>query len=430
MDKQTYLKIALKAKAHYKLDWIISLLSVFKSVSDYKYPYQLISSPTGYEYYDDQGQRIQLENTDVTQPLFTLREIIPITPEDIVNLKEPIETTVGRLISNYLLLVEPFGNKLSYINKPFRVSTISDLILPRLRNDPKDESERNDKYIYVSEYKQFANCTFFMTGLTQVSVWGVTEKVILPPDGIQEYRNQLLEQYKDSLGKASTIAEIEKKLIAYDKEYLAGDPGTNFLLSGKSTNIVRKKKHLIMGGEVGLDNDIVNMDLIANSLTEGWDVNKFPSMNNSMRLGSFARGAETMLGGVEVKWLLRASSNINVTEDDCGSKVGLPLDINETNLNKITGFSLVTKEGHVFIDDEEQAKQYIGKRVMVRSPMYCKLGQNNYCKTCTGRNLSDTPTGLSLAVTNYGSIMLSVFMSAAHSKALVSVKMDYNQEIF
>ena len=430
MDKQTYLKTALKAKAYYKLDWIISILSVFKNDSEYKYPYQLISSPTGYEYYDDQGQRIQLENTDITRPLFTLCETITISPEDISNLTEITDTTVGRLISNYILVLEPFGNKLGYINKKFNVSTISGLILPRLRNDPKDESERNDKFIYVSEYKQFANCTFFMTGLTQISVWGVTEKVILPPEGIQEYRNQLLEEYKDSLGKASTIAEIEKKLIAFDKEYLAGDPGTNFLLSGKSTDIVRKKKHLMMGGEVGLDNDIVNMDLIANSLTEGWDVNKFPSMNNSLRLGSYARGAETMLGGVEVKWLLRASSNINVTDDDCGSKVGLPLDIDESNLSKIIGFSLVTKEGHVFIDDEEQAKPYIGKRVMVRSPMYCRLDQNNYCKTCSGRNLSDTPTGLSLAVTNYGSILMAVSMSAAHAKALTSVKMDYNKEIF
>lgn len=430
MDKQTYLKTALKDKAYYKLDWIISLLSVFKSDSEYKYPYQLISSPTGYEFYDKEGKLVQLENTNITEPLFKLQEAITINPEEVISISETMDTTVGRLISNYILVIEPFKNKLGYINKYFTVSTICDLILPRLRNNPKDETEKNDKHIYVSEYKQFANCTFFMTGLTQVSVWGVTEKVILPPEGIQEYRNQLLEQYKDSLGKASTIAEIEKKLIEYDKNYLSGDPGTNFLLSGKSRNIVRKKKHLMMGGEVGLDNDIINMDLIENSLTEGWDVNKFPSMNNSLRLGSYARGAETMLGGVEVKWLLRASSNINVTEDDCGSKVGLPLDITETNLDKIIGFSLVTKEGHVFIDDEEQAKQYIGKRIMVRSPMYCKLDQNNYCKTCSGRNLSDTPTGLSLAVTNYGSILMAVSMSAAHAKAIVSVKMDYNKEIF
>jgi hypothetical protein len=226
------------------------------------------------------------------------------------------------------------------------------------------------------------------------------------------------------LDDAATIALMDKEIIEFDAKWRGDDPGNNFLIGKKSLNS-RKKKVLMYGGEKGADGNANRMVLIKNSLDEGWDINAFSAMNDTLRMGSFARGAETMLGGVEVKWMLRASSNMNVTSDDCGSKVGIPRYVTEKNMKKLVGFNLVGKDKPIPLTSEEEAGKYLGKLVMVRSPMYCNLDRTDYCKACIGKRLSDTPFALSSAVSAYGSAFLSLFMSAAHSKALEVKKLDW-----
>ena len=62
---------------------------------------------------------------------------------------------------------------------------------------------------------------------------------------------------------------------------------------------------------------------------------------------------------------------------------------------------------------------------MVSSPMYCKLDKTDYCKTCVGKKLADNPTGLSMAVSDYGSTMLYIYMSAVHGKQLKLAKVNH-----
>lgn len=432
MDKRTYFLLAMKAGNYKYLDWIYSVFCLSKDAQAVKhtYPYQIQADPTGYFFQDPSGEQIRLTDASPNTPIFTLKEKLTLTPNDVPTLQEPTTVTYGNLLANYILLIEPFGQKLPYLKGEFSIGKIEEQLLPRLKNDPQDPAERTEDAIYISEYLKFADSCFYLTGLTQVCVWAATEKIMLPPEGIQEYKAQLLEEYKDRLHDAAAIAEIDAKLVAYDKAYLKGDPGTHFLLSKKSTNVVRKKKFLMHGAEMGVDSSVSDVTLIRNSLDEGWDVKAFPAMNNSLRLGSYSRGAETMLGGVEVKWMLRASSNINVTEDDCGTTLGMPIDVTEANKKTLVGFYLLTKQGSILIENEDQARQYIGKKVLSRSPMYCKLDKTDYCKKCIGTRLSETPYALSSAVSSYGSIMLGIFMSAMHGKVLETAKMDINSALF
>jgi len=131
-----------------------------------------------------------------------------------------------------------------------------------------------------------------------------------------------------------------------------------------------------------------------------------------------------------VKWLLRASSNITVVGDDCGSTLGVETVVNQADLKSYVGFTFLTTDGKVKIEKTEDCGPYLGKKIMVRSPMYCKLDKTDYCITCTGDKLSSNPTGLSLAVSEYGSAFLGIFMKAAHAKSLSLAKMDYKTAIF
>jgi len=424
--KRDYFIAAMKAGCYKYLDWATGAFCLTKDTNAASHPLKLIVEPTTYQFKDNTTNSIMaIEDAVIGQPLFSVSERLDITPEDIPNLDSPITTTYGNLLVNYIILVHPFGRKIKYINDKVSISKIHELILPILKDTPENNEERSPEYIYIDEYIKFADNVFFLTGFSQVCTWAATRKIMLPPPGAAEYKAKLFREYAGKLNQASAIAEIDAKLIAYDKQYLKGDPGLNFLISKKSIEVNRKKKFLMIGGETGLDGNSITIDLVKNSLDEGWDIKDFPVMNDSLRIKSYSRGAETMLGGVEVKWLLRASSNINITEEDCKSNLGRPSLVQETNFKKLKGFSIVTKEGSRKIVSDEDAASYIGRRVMVRSPMYCKLTGTDYCSTCIGERLSINKDGLSISVSQYGSSFLNMMLKSAHSSTLSLAKMNY-----
>ena len=369
-----------------------------------------------------------IEGYSIGSPIFGFKDRILLKAGDVLNLDKDIETTLGNLLFNIICLVNAFGKKIPYINKNVSVGEIEDLIAANLFDTPKPGEQRDDQKYYVDEYLKFVNAVFYLTNFSQLCVWGATEKVLTPPPGIVEFKNALLKKYEGQLHDSTVLAKIDDELIRFDSEYLKGDPGENFLISAKSRKIVRKRKFLMYGGEAGLD-ESTKIDPITNSLDQGWQLEKFPAMNNALRAGTFNRGAQTELGGESVKWLLRASSNIVVASDDCRTTVGRPFDVTAKNHKKLIDFTVLINNESVFVKDEEQSSSYIGTKLMVRSPMYCKMDKTDFCKACVGRKLSENPTGLSMTISEYGSAFLSLFMKAMHGKSLDMVKLDIKASI-
>lgn len=438
MNKREFFLAAMKADEARREESVIALFCLTREgPDDWKqnpYPYRVVQTPTGFFYVDPNNttQLLKIEDAKPNEAMFNVRDVLEITKADgIANYTQSdakLTTTYGELLANYICLIYPFGNKIPYINSKFNPKKIEDLIVVRLKDNPKDESERNENDIYVDEYLKFCDAMFYIGSLSVICVPAASAKTITAPPGIVEYRNKLLEENKDRLSDPAVIARIDKALTEYDKEYMKGDVGEGFLIKDKQFAIVRKKLFGMHGAEVGLE-DKVELELIKNSLSEGWDVDAFPAMNNSLRAGSYDRGAQTMLGGEAFKWLQRASSNITVSADDCGTKLGMLINIDESNLHAIVGFNLLIDNQNVLVPDMEAAKKYIGKEVMVRSPMFCQMDKTDFCKACVGENLANTPTGLSVAITGFGSTMLAISLAGAHAKQLALAKLDYKKSI-
>jgi hypothetical protein len=432
MLKRDVFIAAMKAGNGRKLEWIITAFSMTRSNPNQStYDFKIVSDPLGYYYCDPlKEQKLTKISDSVSgQALFNFKDTLELTPDDIPNLKENITSTYGNLLFNWIVLVYAFGDKYPYLQGKVSVKSIEKKLLTNLEDTPETEELRKKDIFYIDEYLKFSEGMYFLTGITQLCTWGATRKTMLPPPGVIEYRNKLIEENKDTLDQLATVAKIDKALIEFDSAYLKGDPGEHFLIDDKSRKIVRKKLFLMHGSELGLSDNTVKADLIQNSLGEGWDITKFPEMNNSSRNGSFSRGAQTQLGGVSVKWLLRASSNMNITIDDCKSRLGGVILVDEANKKRLIGFSIVTQEGSKRIKNEEEAGKYLGKRIMMRNPMYCNLEQTDYCKVCVGDRLSVNPEGLSIAVASYGSLFLGISMGAVHGKELALAKMDYKLRI-
>lgn len=434
MNKYDFFIKAIKSNTFLLKSWIISCFSIIHEDKEKwredPYAYRVIQTPAGAFFIDPEARKegedfvlTPIEGYSKGSPIFSFKDRILLKAGDVKNLKEDIETTLGNLLFNLICVIYAFDNKIAYINKKVSLSELENQIAGLLNDTPSAEQERSKDKLYVDEYIKFVDAVFYLTNFSQLCVWAATEKVLTAPPGIKEFKKQLLEKYKDSLTDDTTLAKIDAELVAFDAEYLKGDPGENFLLSNKSRAIVRKRKFLNFGAERGID-EKTGLVPIFSSLEDGWEVDKFPIMMDNLRSGVFKRGAETELGGESVKWLLRASSNIVVTADDCGTLIGEPMLVTKSNNKKLIDFSILINNETKFVSNEEESSKYIGETLMVRTPMYCKLDKTDYCKVCVGRKLSENPTGLSMTISEYGSEFLTLFMKAMHGKQLEIVKID------
>jgi hypothetical protein len=125
-----------------------------------------------------------------------------------------------------------------------------------------------------------------------------------------------------------------------------------------------------------------------------------------------------------VKWLERISSGVRVIDGFCGTKVGRPMTITKALIPKIVGFSEITTQGQTPIDTEEQAGTYLGKTIMVSSPMFCIQEGIDRCGVCMGARLRAAPDAASKSLSNEASIMMNIFMAKMHGTALETVRMD------
>lgn len=453
MNKQELFLAAMSAQEFRRRAWVISAFALINEAPDAwksdPYPYRIVQTPTGHfcvRGSESKGWVLELiADAPAGRAPFDIKERVSYTPKQIemadetvqATLDKPTEATCGQWLTNYTVNFWPFGNKLGFIPGRFSPSQLEDIIVKRLADDPpagsldgaaEPQAAARTAPIYVSEYLRFCDAMFYLAGFTQICVPGSTEKSLVPAPGIRELRAKLLAENKDRLHDPAVVAKIQAELIAYDRNYLKGDPSENFLLGKKSFEVVRSKMFGMHGAEVGLAEG-ATVKIIPTSLSEGLDVSHWDTYNDSLRAGSFNRGAQTMLGGESVKWLLRASSNITVTTEDCGSLLGNDFAATPENYKWLTGFHVIEGKASKPVVSDEDAKSYISKRLKVRSPMFCKLGKTDYCKVCVGSRLAENPTGLSSAISAYGSAFLAIYMAAAHGKQLTLAKMEIKTAI-
>ena len=426
MKKQDFVLKAFQAGMFKYRHWVISVFAITQaSDKKMKMPWSVVRTPAGVFFVNPETMELEkIEDAKVDQPICAMLDPIVLPAESFINVEKETFTTVGNLLFNCCAIIPAFGKYFPFITGSVNLHDLEAKIAKVMEDTPKDpNAPRKPDVIYVDQYLTFCKSFAYLTEFTQLCTWGVTEKAITPPPGRDEFMKSLLEKYKDELHKPETSARIDKELVEFDAAYLKGDPSENFLISGKSRNVVRKKLFLSYGSEGGLGTATTG-SYIPNSLNQGWDFEKFPSMMNALRAGSFDRGAETMLGGEAVKWLLRASSNIQIKDGDCGAKIGLGVHVTDETKRMLVNSYVITQNGVKLVSSPEEAGEYLGKKLMIRSPMFCTLDKTDYCSVCLGSNLSRNKNAASTAVTQEGSALMLMFMAAMHGKQIALERMD------
>lgn len=436
MNRLEYFKKAIKARCYINKAWIISILSITQedpeAYNQDPFGYRIVQSPTGFSFIDPESNnkltKIDIENLGT--PLFNPRDVIEIDGSVCKNTSAPITTTIGSVLFNSISLVESFGDKIPYQNGLASITKIENIVAAKLRDTPSEGTERSKDVFYVDELIAFNKSISFLENLCQLCVYAATPKNIVAPPGINEKKMKLIEEYDDRLKDPVVLAEYESKLKAIDADWLKDDPSYGILMSGKITNMSRKGMFLTVGAGHGFK-ESTKVTPVLNSLQDGWpkDPDQFTAMINVSRAGSFFRGSDTVKGGVSAKVLLRAISNYVIEDTDCGTSLGFKKPITEKNHKKLVGRYAYLNNQWTLVDNPDNAKQYIGKTLLIRSPLYCLLEKDTICRYCVGENLFRNPVGLTSAATEISSIILATSLAQFHGTMLATNRYNYMEAL-
>ena len=419
MNKYEYFKYAYGLGLIGNRTWLLRVFSVPTVTPE-------IEHKTGMVFFDQkglanfidaEGNTVTIEDHKKGSPLYAVKEEVTAKAGDFKITDKDYKTYYSNLLLNVLLLDIPFDGKVAFHNGTFNRKLLDGILVKGLK----------DRTITVEQYGTFSKCMAILNALAPVITPSATYKGIVPPKDMVSYRNKLLKQYEGQLDDPIVISKIEQALVDHYKEYIKGDPAEGYYIDKKGMNVALKRSAMMFGGEPKLD-DTTKVNLNVPSLMEGWDMDKLPDMINSLRMGSYSRGKETALGGEAAKFSARVYQNTKLTDKDCGSIVGVPFRITTYNADAFVGrYRIVSgKPKEIKAGD---LNGFIGKTVIIRSPMTCWEKNGNYCPVCMGREISESGIGIGVMASAISSVMLNVFMSKMHGRVLEYAEYDYEQSI-
>lgn len=436
MTPNQFLLYSILHKAYFKDTWLISLFAATRENETQKkhtYPGKLVIEPFGFFACMEDGQLEKIETPKKSdEPLFTLKDPITIDKSFVRSLKdgEKIETTVGRLMLNLICVLEPFSGKVPYWNKKFTAATIEDYVAAIVVSDVKEGEKEDPSKIYIRELVAFQTAVAYMEMFTNILAHSITRIGIAPAPGRKEFKKETLKRYEGKLSDPVEMAKFEAELEAFDNKYLKDDPAYGNFMTGKVKG-ARMTGYMLQGGASNNFSGSLNVTPIISSLEDGMpmDPESFTAVNNTTRYGSFARGAETVNGGVVAKSLMQAADNWRITKGDCGTKLGLSRVYGANDVANLIGRSYVNSGKVGYIENKQEAETFINRKIVVRSPQYCSRGSTQTCEVCAGEALSKYPTGLTIPLSELSGGILADSLKQMHASKLETVTMSLRDVI-
>lgn len=411
MTSSEYFRYALKEELYTTLTFFYSVMTI--PLQDKNKYFKTV----GKKYIVFIGQKeeeIIDKTTDV--PLFSLTDSIRLFKEDIPNIKDYVDTTIGRAILNAILLGYNCKDKIPYINEYVDIDTIEGKVADGLKSNK----------ITIEEYVNFVDSCSLLQSLSRIVTISATPKTMTPPPGLVKFKKELKEEFDKNYGvkwvrDAVRVVEFENRLKEFDSEYMKDDPTNGKVTSNKIKNDARSKMYLTFGTDTGFNINNEVPEMVYNSLLEGYppNIKQLTAIYNSSRAGSFARGDETKDSGTVSKKLLRATSNMVITPGDCGSKLYKTITVTKELSKTLVG--RYVKVGNK-IEVIEDGSKYIGKTIEIRSPMFCKNKGRQYCAVCCGDNLSQYRKGATIIATDISAVLMKTFLKKMHTATKKIVK--------
>jgi len=423
MSKGKYLLYAISKGFLKNLDWYYTFLTIVNSDN---YSNEYISIVNGKFLVKVDEELLELEGYISGTAVYSITDKVSLAKNTLASITTDIDTSIGYLLLNYILVEFPFNGKIAYINEKFFINKYEERVGELLANEE----------ITVPEYKVFVNNCSFLEKFSRIVTVSATEKGITPPEGLMEYKKKITIEFDNKYGKIwredpPKVVEYETLLKEYMNVWLKDDPANNKFLGGKIKNNAMFKKYLSFGLAIGFEQSGEPLVQVDESLLEGYprDKVKLAKMFNTSRSASFDRGHETQKGGSVAKDILRATSSITITDGDCKVTYGKKIKVRDKLIKNLVGRYIIVNGVSTPMTSSEEVSKYTNKFIEIRSTQYCKSPGNTFCKVCVGQALANYKTGISLVETQISAAILINSLKKMHNTTISTIDIDFRDTI-
>lgn len=341
--------------------------------------------------------------------------------------KEDIVTTVGSFIFNKFIIEPRFAEHLGYNNEVINSDGLKDLEekLSKLLLDDKITTDDFGDYLNRIQWlgMQFHEplaASFTMRGLK-------------PVPSVIKRREQLIKENKEAIekGDVMVMSAIEKELVELAKKEVGDDPSMDLYYSGARGSIPNNYKQLsIIKGPV-FNKTIGKYQFIQSSFFEGLKKEELSAAATNVVNGQYPKSCGTAVSGYKAKQVSSLGQAVVLRKDipDCGTKGYVELVIPPSMKSKFM-FRYIIDNGKLVMLDDNNIGKYVGKKVKLRSIMYCGC-DSGVCMTCAGRLFEKLQIdSIGLTTSTLTGALLNLKMKAFHDTSVKVNEIDLNDMTF
>lgn len=244
--------------------------------------------------------------------------------------------------------------------------------------------------ITVESYKKFITyCDFIMPWETILSP-AQTEKLLSCTKEINKLKDKLIKENQEAFDKGDpgVIEDIEKQLISFAKDYLKDDPSLDAYESGAGGSFGNNFKNMyIMKGVIRDPDPNAEQEYHAakSSFIDGISSDEYSLLSNSLAGGPYSRSKKTEIGGYWEKLIVSALNSVTIEPNtDCGSDKYIELILTPDMVEAVMYSYIIKPNGILEELTSENINNYIGKKIKIRSVLFCKNTNGTVCNKCAG----------------------------------------------
>lgn len=343
-------------------------------------------------------------------------------PTDTFNLKAreyfnrtDIETTVGTFIFNKFIIEPLFAEHIDYVNWELTdeglgklESILSQLLLEDIITTTQFGDYLNRVQWLGMQFHEPLAASFTMRGLK-------------PLDSVVKKREELIEKNKDALEKGDimTMSAIEKELVELAQKEVSDDPSMDLYYSGARGSVSNNYKQLsIVKGPV-FNKTIGKYQFIKKSFFEGLDKEDLSAAATNVINGQYPKSCGTAVSGYKAKQVSSLGQAVILRKDvpDCGTKGYVEIVIPDSMKSKFL-YRYIIDGGKLVMLDNNNMDKYVGKKVKLRSIMYCGC-DSGVCMTCAGKLFEKLQIdSIGLTTSTLTGALLNLKMKAFHDSSV------------
>lgn len=369
-----------------------------------------------------------LAYTKNKEPEFQPNDYFTLPAKKLYNDKE-IHTTVGRYLFNRILLDNVLGPNLGYQNQVLNGGGISKM------DSHIAELLLEDKISTTDVAKYLDKIAWMGYGFSRFLISSLNSEMLIPDQRITDAKLAKEKEIKEAAanGDIETVNRISKELENLAKGIVGDEASMEIYESGGRGKFGNNFKNVaIMRGLIPDYKNPGKFVVSTANLYEGIPSEEQDIYANIATSGSNSRAIATADGGYQAKKLSSAFQGVTVAErgSDCHSLGTIEITLNRPDM--FIGRYMINPNGSLTLLNSENINDYKGKKIKLRSPMFCRNTQaDGFCNKCVGEipyQLGITNLGLA-SLNRVGNALVTLSLKQFHNSQVNVTKVNLDKYI-